>query len=509
MTAQQTQNLRLCSIHRKVVKAEIKEINQKVCVPESEHPWFEIEDRKYCLFHMQDKGEHLEKFNRIVKARFSDAVKDTTKTNTGVQNGQQRPNNEGSEKKDEYDFRFVWFPEKLDLVDHQFNSKVDFRSATFAAGADFNRTKFNERVIFARTKFMDKADFFAAKFCKEVYFDSTEFYKGVSFNSAFFSADSDVLFRNALLNEKIIFRYCTSEGNLRFRNLQWNEETFFDFEETSFEKAIRISFHNSLLKPWWFLHADCLKISFVNVDWVGIESKAIKNDLRKELEKLSEQNIKHPKKLFRKVCWQLAENAESNNRFEESSCFRRMAFETEWIEIGEKSDEWFNEILDAKKEIAINFGGEKVDLLAPSKKVLYIIRHFEFPHLFYRYVSDYGESWKKALVILGVAVFLFFPFVYSNLIEFQVTPSNIPLEIVVKDCKDVMDELKPVCKIENRNLYFFSEAIPHSLATASLQTVEHRIPKTNWGNVWLIVEHIFAPLQAALLALALRRKFMR
>ena len=39
--------------------------------------------------------------------------------------------------------------------------------------------------------------------------------------------------------------------------------------------------------------------------------------------------------------------------------------------------------------------------------------------------------------------------------------------------------------------------------------VEYRIPKTTAGYIWTILEKIFAPLQAALLALAIRRKFMR
>ena len=102
---------------------------------------------------------------------------------------------------------------------------------------------------------------------------------------------------------------------------------------------------------------------------------------------------------------------------------------------------------------------------------------------------------------MAFIIFAIFPFIYT-FTEFQITPKNIPLQVVVKDCRDVAEELKSVCKIENRGLNFWSEAVPHSLATASLQTVEYRIPKTAWGSVWMILEKIFAPLQAGLLALA-------
>ncbi len=47
------------------------------------------------------------------------------------------------------------------------------------------------------------------------------------------------------------------------------------------------------------------------------------------------------------------------------------------------------------------------------------------------------------------------------------------------------------------------------LTTATLQNVEYRKPRGVWGELWIILEKIFAPLQAALLALAIRRKFMR
>jgi hypothetical protein len=48
-----------------------------------------------------------------------------------------------------------------------------------------------------------------------------------------------------------------------------------------------------------------------------------------------------------------------------------------------------------------------------------------------------------------------------------------------------------------------------SLKTATLQNVEYRKPLTFWGEVWIILEKIFVPIQTALLPLAIWRKFMR
>jgi len=51
--------------------------------------------------------------------------------------------------------------------------------------------------------------------------------------------------------------------------------------------------------------------------------------------------------------------------------------------------------------------------------------------------------------------------------------------------------------------------VVHSLTTATLQNVDYRKPITKKGETVVILEKIFAPLQAALLASALRREFMR
>lgn len=55
----------------------------------------------------------------------------------------------------------------------------------------------------------------------------------------------------------------------------------------------------------------------------------------------------------------------------------------------------------------------------------------------------------------------------------------------------------------------WSEAVHQSLMTATLQNVEYRKTLTAGQDLVLLLEKILAPLQAALLALAIKRKFMR
>lgn len=53
------------------------------------------------------------------------------------------------------------------------------------------------------------------------------------------------------------------------------------------------------------------------------------------------------------------------------------------------------------------------------------------------------------------------------------------------------------------------EAIIQSLQVATFQSIDHRRPVSNWAEISLSLEKIIVPLQATLLALAIRRKFMR
>jgi hypothetical protein len=75
-------------------------------------------------------------------------------------------------------------------------------------------------------------------------------------------------------------------------------------------------------------------------------------------------------------------------------------------------------------------------------------------------------------------------------------------------CASNDEQVKKSCECRQGGLGF-GEAVVHSLTTATLQSVDYRKPTTKKGETAVILEKIFAPLQAALLALALRRKFMR
>jgi hypothetical protein len=213
------------------------------------------------------------------------------------------------------------------------------------------------------------------------------------------------------------------------------------------------------------------------------------------------------------ACRQLAENSETNNRFEEASEFRLMAMDTEWLEKKVRLRNWIhNLVAKLKSRLADFFRGNPAreeDRPNPSPTSFGIVRgsYDLFIHWLYRFTSRYGESSAWALVVLLLIIGAIFPVIYTRT-NFQLCPKEKPLAMSIAVCESKDEEVKKNCECKKAGLGF-GDAVVHSLATATLQSIDYRKPTTLKGETVVILEKIFAPLQAALLALALRRKFMR
>jgi Pentapeptide repeats (9 copies) len=381
-------------------------------------------------------------------------------------------------------FRSATFIGYANFNSATFSGDADFRSATFSGDAYFRSATFSGETKFDKTKFgkTGETEFIKAKFEGDVLFENTEFNNPVSFNSAVFGKESDIIFRDAFFAQYASFRYSTSEGYLRFINLRQGEENRFNFEEAAFEKASRISFNKVRLRSNWFINIDSRKFSFTNISWEN--HKASYDELTEELDSLKKRNHKEPDnfRLLTIAFRYLATNAEEFNRLEEASNFRESAFECEKLERKHEQKVWLTNVsttLD-KRFICWDFFSETKTIITELWK---LIRHapFDLVHSLYRRLSFYGESWFRATWIL-FAVWFGFALFYFYFGEFGTDEKHKPLE--------------------------FLYSLGYSLQVMTLQKPE---PKPyGWLTVLLYgMETIFAPLQAALLALAIRRKFMR
>lgn len=460
-----------CHIHdkvRKVTEAETRRANNirsHICV-NSELP-IEFKGKNYCFLHLPKKDKDQNKFGEIIKAKLK-AVEDR------IAETQKLPETDQAVARYNiyYDFRYIYFPPNgYYFFNHEFLVGASFKGATFSADAFFASAKFSAWANFTETKFCGITNFNKVNFAKDTFFDRTRFRNNVSFNSAIFGKDSDIFFRRAFFAKNADFQYCTAEGYVRFSNLRGNEYQF-DFQEAAFEKASRISFHTIRLCPSWFINVDARKFIFTDIEWQNLESdiKSFKNkNIQKEIECLDKRGIKEQKKrLLEIAARQLAVNAEENNRYEEAAKFRYMAMEIKRLEL-------FNK-------------------LSFSRYLIWL----------YKWTSGYGESWSWAAFVLICLLFFFGVFYNSSWANFEMPEKKQTTAVVKTEPEPSTEQPQKPEFYKMNNL----EGFVYSLYVAALQRPEPKAADTT-TRLFVILETIFAPLQAALLALAIRRKFMR
>ena len=412
----------------------------------------------------------------------------------------------------------------------KFQKSISFVSAEFYQQTDFEKSTF-QNAHFESAVFAGSANFREAQFSEDVFFNDAKFgYKRenritsvqVNFDGAGFGSDSRVFFDNTWFSWHTSFNYVKFDGYILFKGTSENpvfdyvfeEHAFWgllDFTYTTIEKPEKVYFQTVRLRPSWFVNSvfDLRKVNLIDIDWGNGNSSSF--SIEDEL-KVLEKRIKHnSKKLLTVTFRQIAENAESNNRFDEASNFRQIALRTEWIEKKEKISNWINNLVPESEKLKRRFGGsdKEEDKPIPPTNSFGILRRSGdfFIHGLYRITSFYGESWSWALGILLSLILVIFPIIYTQ-INFQTCSKDRPIATSLTVCESKDEEIRKNCTCSTDQITF-TDAIVQSLTTATLQNVEYRKPLTVWGELWIILEKIFAPLQAALLALAIRRKFMR
>ena len=111
----------LCHIHDEVREFWIDEIRQNVCVTDedlTEH----TDGKYYCLFHLPEAEGKKEKFEKKFKERIQkieESIKDSEKKDEET----TTPSKKGLK----YDFRYVYFPARINFSKYNFKTSADFR----------------------------------------------------------------------------------------------------------------------------------------------------------------------------------------------------------------------------------------------------------------------------------------------------------------------------------------------------------------------------------------------
>jgi hypothetical protein len=377
------------------------------------------------------------------------------------------------------DFKGATFTQAADFSAATFTQEADFNDTTFTQAAEFNYATFGESARFSRAKFHETVVFSYVKFNKWARFKNATFTQAADFSATTFTLEAD--FSGTTFIKTVEFSYATFKDYVKFKNTIFKRTSSLRFQPFHIECPNRIIFHTVTLRPFWFINTNASNFEFTNIEWTSrFDNKSI--DVNSELEELKKDGIKSPHRQLARTCRQLAVNAEENNLYEEASDFRFMAMNAQRLE--------------------------------PNRGLpIFKLRSW------YYFASGYGEQiTRAALVLLGVL--LAFAVMYTW-VGFEVKKSE-PVKIIlaVKNPQDqetppeiiiVPNEEKELPATPNKEIgkpLTLYDAIFHSISVAALQRPEPK-PQTTAAKALVTLETILGPLQAALLALAIRRKFMR
>ena len=437
--------------------------------------------------------------------------------------------------KKDFDFRGVWFPDDVDFSSFEFSAAADFSSAKFSAAADFSSATFSAdaNFFFARfaaaayfkdASFGAAAYFFRARFGAAAYFNRATFGAFAAFNNATFSATAD--FNSAWFTTGAYFFYATFSaaadfGFARFSEIAGFSDTMFseaadfssarfsadaDFKDVTFSAAayfFSVKFSDTYFNLSVF-HArtDFSRASFNgSVHFVGsaterllkdgtsLAAMALGEDPSLDFQYVS---IEHPERiafytLNLRPHWFVNVDSRQFVFTDVDWKWERISIKQEIAALVERVSSPNDLLAIACRQLAENaeannrygeasrFRYWAMDLARPKKWSGWSFWKTDWLHVLYWAVSGYGERIRRALGVLA-AVWIVFALLYTWI--------------------GFTEQIR------------FPRALTYSLGVISLQKPEPR-PLTTLAHTLVTLETILGPLQAALLALAIRRKFMR
>ena len=366
----------------------------------------------------------------------------------------------------EANFPRTTFTKESEFQNAQFRAEANFSSATFET-ADFRKTVFQKKADFNHVTFGTDAGFSYTTFGAEAVFRSANFKTQAYFSQVTFSA-------------KVDFSYASFEDFIKFSGDKSKQvldgQLALDFQHARIANPDHVSFTSLTLRPNWFVNLDIRRLCFTDVNWYY--------SINQEIQELKRKNISSPHLLLAVVCRQLAVNAEENHRYEEASKFRYWSMELL------REVRWRDFVFwdDFRKKLSRRYQ------LIPKNGFVTKFRR-DWLYWLYWAASGYGERIFRAFSVL-IGIWLLFAWLYTQV---GFTKENTKLMSESAAITEIDEVGKPMR---------FTRALIYSLGVMTLQKPEPR-PLTTAAQTLVTLETVLGPLQVALLALAIRRKFMR
>ncbi len=196
-----------CFVNEEVNENQKADIRKKVCRDldiVGKH-----EGNEYCILHFPSKNKDGKQFEQIINER----VKEVNTKAVEIEKFQNKQEHQFSELS--YDFRFVWFP-----------NRVDFKNQEFKVSTDFSNAVFTDHTLFSEGTFIGSANFSGAAFASFASFSDATFEGSAKFDNAIFTFIGS--FHDAAFTQDVSFRETIFTSSANFVRVAFVGSTFFN-----------------------------------------------------------------------------------------------------------------------------------------------------------------------------------------------------------------------------------------------------------------------------------------
>jgi uncharacterized protein YjbI with pentapeptide repeats len=398
------------------------------------------------------------------------------------------------------------FPEARFLQD------VHFGEATFAHGASFRGAIFSEEAEFIRAAFAQDARFSGATFMQGTYFIGATFAQIAGFGGATFKQYASFIgatftqaadFGEATFMLQAEFVRATFLGPAEFRETKFRRDNELVpgpiFSLAQFSNPEETVFYKTYLGQALFYNCDLTKLTFSSVEWRRrkgsgkrmLFEEEVKLDAAADLKPQADSRDRRDFGLIAELYQQLKKNYD------------------------ERKDYWTaGDFHYGELEMKRLHNQQRNRLTRALHQYLGLVA-------WYKYASEYGESFTRPFVFLLGILFIFtllFPLAGLNpggndpqaafTVGSQKTPSvSADVQLSYRDYSRFVDAYR------GRKWFgraaFFGNSLMTALSVAGFQKELKYEPSYPWGRALALLELLLTSTLIALFLLAIRRQFRR
>jgi len=422
-------------------------------------------------------------------------------------------------------FEGVWFTWNVSFNRATFVNIATFNYATFAQNAKFKGATFRQKARFEGTGFTTDVTFNRATFLNYGAFNDATFTQDADFSGATFALDANfsaatfaqkVDFSGAAFTQGVVFRRAKFLGATEFRETDIDPKMFrrddsrlpgADFSMAEFAQPERVRFYKTYLGQALFYNGDVSKVNFSLVEWrrrkgsrrwMAVEEEVdfrAAPDLKTQGGAIDERRYWLIVELYQ----QLKKNYDERKDYGTAGDFHYGELEMRRLATGPPGLLFravTGKILEEQSMNAVRrWWHQQLSLVA-----------------WYKYASQYGESYARPALWLGVVLLSFavlypvFGLRYEPAKEHAGIGSDAP---VILSYGNPLFPGQLDAHRHKAQLRLFGNSLLTAVEIAGFQKEPAYQPVYPWGRVLTLLEMVLTSTLAALFFLAVRRQFRR